>query len=249
MSKYCLICTPRSGSYYVQKYISKIFSLENGSEFFGRVKRVHYSGMKTSPVDIDHSVNEDLLTNREMTNRLVHLMNYQTPFIIKCMPFQLTNTMERVNMSRREKLDVAKKILSHFNLIYMVNDDKVSQFCFDVISKNQDHVKRNYTSYNTTIRETPPDNSMTATKEHFDSFMWRQEFVKDFQKENYKGEPIIEYEKFLINHNSQTIKIQDWYKLKGIYGDASLGFRTGVIPHANYEKVFTNYGEIKEWFG
>ena len=63
MSKYCLICTPRSGSYYVQKYISKIFSLENGSEFFGRVKRVHYSGMKTSPVDIDHSVNEDLLTN------------------------------------------------------------------------------------------------------------------------------------------------------------------------------------------
>ena len=109
-------------------------------------------------------------------------MNYQTPFIIKCMPFQLTNTMERVNMSRREKLDVAKKILSHFNLIYMVNEDKVSQFCFDVISKNQDHVKRNYTSYNTTIRETPPDNSMTATKEHFDSFMWRQEFVKDFRK-------------------------------------------------------------------
>jgi hypothetical protein len=205
--------------------------------------------VKTSPVDIDHSVNEDLLSNAEITNRLVHLMNYNNPYIIKCMPFQLTNTIERVNMSLDEKLDVAKKILSHFNLIYMQTEDKISQFCFDVISKNQDHVKRNYTSYNTTIRETPPDNSMTATKEHFDSFKWRQDFVDAFQTENWKGEPVIVWEDFVLNHNSQTKKIQDWYKLNGIYGDASLGFRTGVIPHANYEKVFTNYGEIKTWFG
>ena len=249
MSKYCLICTPRSGSYYVQKYISKIFSLENGSEFFGRVKRVHYSGMKTSPVDIDHSVNEDLLTNREMTNRLVHLMNYQTPFIIKCMPFQLTNTLERVNMSRTEKLDVAKKMLCHFNLIYMVNEDKVSQFCFDVISKNQDHVKRNYTSYNTTIRETPPDNSMTATREHYESFKQRQGFVEMFQHRNWKGEPIIVWEKFLANHNNQTKKIQDWYGIQGTYGDANIGMRREIIPHPDYSKIFTNYGEIERWFG
>lgn len=249
MNKYCLICTPRSGSFYLQNYISKLFNLEFGSEWFGRVKRVHYSGMKTSPVDIDHSVNEDLLTNREMTNRLVYLMNYPNPFIIKCMPFQLTNTIERVNMSRREKLDVAKKILSHFNLIYMVNEDKVSQFCFDVISKNQDHVKRNYTSYNPDIRETPPDNSMTATKEHFDSFMWRQDFVEDFQKENWKGEPVIEYEKFVRNHNSETIKIQDWYNIEGTYGRANLFMRRPIIPHPDYSKIFTNYGEIKTWFG
>ena len=72
--------------------------LENGSEFFGRVKRVHYDGVKTSPVDIDHSVNEDLLTNAEITNRLVHLMNYNKPSIIKCMPFQLCNTLERKNL-------------------------------------------------------------------------------------------------------------------------------------------------------
>ena len=61
MDRYCLICTPRSGSFYVQRYISKVFDLEFGSEWFGRVKQVHYDGMKTSPVDIDHSVNKDLL--------------------------------------------------------------------------------------------------------------------------------------------------------------------------------------------
>ena len=76
MSKFCLICTPRSGSFYVQKYLSKTFNLEFGSEWFGRVKQVHYEGMKTSPVNIDHSVNEDLLNTEEITKRQIYLMNY-----------------------------------------------------------------------------------------------------------------------------------------------------------------------------
>ena len=249
MNKFCLICTPRSGSFYVQKYLSQTFSLEFGSEWFGRVKHVHYEGMKTSPVDIDHSVNEDLLDNEDITKRQIYLMNYNKPFIIKCMPFQLTNTQERVIMSLDEKMFVAKKMLSHYSLIYLHNEDKISQFCFDVISKNQDHVKRNYTSYNPEVRETPPDNSMTATKEHFDSFKWRQDFVDEFQNQNWKGEPIIEFEKFVLNRNTQTKKVQDWYGLKGIYGDRSLGFRRPIIPHADYKKIFTNYGEIEKWFG
>lgn len=249
MSKFCLICTPRSGSFYVQKYLSKTFNLEFGSEWFGRVKQVHYEGMKTSPVNIDHSVNEDLLNTEEITKRQIYLMNYNKSFIIKCMPFQLTNTQERVIMSLDEKMFVAKKMLSHYNLIYMVNKDKISQFCFDVISKNQDHVKRNFTSYNPQIREIPPDGSMTATKEHFDSFKSRQDFVEAFQNENWKGEPVIVWEDFVINHNTQTKKVQDWYNLKGTYGDISLTFRRPIIPHADYEKVFTNYEEIKKWFG
>ena len=249
MSKYCLVCTPRSGSFYVQRYISKLFNLEFGSEGFGRVKQVHYKGMKTSPVNIDHSVNEDLLTNDEITKRLVHLKNYTNPFIIKCMPFQLSNTIERVNLPYEERMEIATKILNNFNLIYMVNEDKVSQFCFDVISKNQDHVKRNYTSYNTTIRETPPDNSMTATREHYESFKQRQGFVEMFQHRNWKGEPIIVWEKFLANHNNQTKKIQDWYGIQGTYGDANIGMRREIIPHPDYSKIFTNYGEIERWFG
>ena len=70
--KYCLVCTPRSGSYYVLEHIARHFGFENGKEWFGRVKKVHFDGMKTSPVDIDHSVNEDLLTNKEMTLRLLY---------------------------------------------------------------------------------------------------------------------------------------------------------------------------------
>ena len=45
MSRYCLICTPRSGSFYVQRYISKVFDLEFGSEWFGSGERGLGSGL------------------------------------------------------------------------------------------------------------------------------------------------------------------------------------------------------------
>ena len=122
------------------EHIARHFGFENGKEWFGRVKKVHFDGMKTSPVDIDHSVNEDLLTNKEMTLRLLYLKNYSNPFIIKCMPFQITKTIERDNMSYEESQDIAAKYMKNFSLIYMETRDKVSQFCFDVISKNQDYV-------------------------------------------------------------------------------------------------------------
>ena len=93
VQKFCLVCTPRSGSYYLLDHIARYFDLENGKEWFGRVKKVHYEGLRTSPVDIDHSVNEGLLTNKEMSLRLLYLKNYPTPFIIKCMPFQITKTI------------------------------------------------------------------------------------------------------------------------------------------------------------
>ena len=62
MFKFCLICTPRSGSFYVQSYIHKTFDIEFGSAWFGRVKEIHYDKLKSSPVDIDHCLNENLLT-------------------------------------------------------------------------------------------------------------------------------------------------------------------------------------------
>ena len=83
VQKFCLVCTPRSGSYYLLDHIARYFDLENGKEWFGRVKKVHYEGLRTSPVDIDHSVNEGLLTNKEMSLRLLYLKNYPTSFIIK----------------------------------------------------------------------------------------------------------------------------------------------------------------------
>ena len=245
MNKICLICTPRSGSFYVQRYIHKIFNLEFGSEWFGRVKKVHYDGMKTSPVDIDHSVNEDILTNAEITNRLVHLKNYNTPFVIKCMPFQLSNTQERKNYSFNERMDIATKIMKNFDLVYMVNEDKVSQFCFDVISKKQDYIRRNFTSYNPDIRQIPLENSMTATREHYESFKQRQGFVEMFQHRNWKGEPVIIWEKFLDNHNREMRKIEDWYQLTGDYNQE----KRVIMPHPDYKKIFSNYEEIQTWFG
>ena len=143
--KYCLVCTPRSGSFYVERYIGETFNLEVGKEWFGRVKKVHYDKLKTSPVNIDHSVNQNLLSKKEISKRLLYLKNYNNPFIIKCMPFQLTNTLEEIRFADKERQEIAKKIMNNFNLIYLETRDKVSQFCFDVISKNQDHVKRNFT--------------------------------------------------------------------------------------------------------
>jgi len=245
MGRYCLICTPRSGSFYVQNYISKIFDLEFGSEWFGRVKHVGYKGMETSSVDIDHSVNEDLLTNEEISKRLVYLKNYETSFIIKCMPFQLSNTIERKDLPDKEKMEVATKIMKNFDLIYMETKDKVSQFCFDVISKNQDIGKRNFTHYNPDIRQIPLENSMTATRENYESFCERQDFVTRFQEKNWKGEPIIVWEDFINSPNIEMTKIKDWYKID----EKNITVNRPIISHAAYKLVFSNYGEIEKWFG
>ena len=245
MGRYCLICTPRSGSFYVQSLISKTFGLEFGSEWFGRVKHVEYKKLKTTPVNIDHSVNEDLLTNNEISKRLVYLKNYKDSFIIKCMPFQLSNTLERKNFSNEEKMEVATKIMRNFDLIYMETKDKVSQFCFDVISKKQDYIKRNFTSYNPDIRQIPLENSITATRENYESFCERQDFVNKFKEKNWKGEPIIVWEDFIISPNVEMTKIKDWYKIDEKHSTVN----RPIIPHADYKTVFTNYDEILTWFG
>ena len=241
--KYCLVCTPRSGSYYVLEHIARHFGFENGKEWFGRVKTVHFDGMKTSPVDIDHSVNEDLLTNKEMTLRLLYLKNYSNPFIIKCMPFQITKTVERDNISYEESQDIAAKYMKNFSLIYMETRDKLSQFCFDVISKNQDYVKRNLTSYDPKVREIPKPQSLTATKEHFISFMERQNYVKDFRERNYKGEPLIYWEDFKNDPDKEMDKIGTYYRLMGFNDKYKK-----IIPHEDYEKIFKNFREIEKWF-
>ena len=245
MGSYCLICTPRSGSFYVQNFISKIFELEFGSEWFGRVKCVEYKDLKTTPVDIDHSVNENLLTNAEITKSLLYLQNYKTPFIIKCMPFQLTNTIERNNISFEGSQEISSKIMRNFSLIYLENRDILSQFCFDVISKKQDYIKRNFTSYNPDIRQIPLENSITATEEHFEHFMYRQKYVEVFKERNYNGEPIIVWEDFIDSPYVEMTKIKDWYKID----EKNITVNRPIIPHAAYKLVFTNYDEILTWFG
>ena len=76
VQKFCLVCTPRSGSYYLLDHIARYFDLENGKEWFGRVKKVHYEGLRTSPVDIDHSVNEGLLTEDLAISFLIQMLGF-----------------------------------------------------------------------------------------------------------------------------------------------------------------------------
>jgi hypothetical protein len=247
MFKFCLICTPRSGSFYVQRYISKTFGLEFGSEWFGRVKKIHYEfGLKSSAVDIDHSVNENLLTNAEITKRLVYLKNYNPSFIIKCMPFQLTNTIERNNISFDGSQEISSKIMRNFSLIYLENRDILSQFCFDVISKKQNYIKRNFTSYNPDIRQMPLENSMTATEEHFEHFLSRQKYVEVFKERNYNGQPIIIWEDFVNDPIKEMYQIEEYYGIRGMYYEKN---KRDIIPHPDYSKIFTNYDEIKSWIG
>ena len=40
-------------------------------------------------------------------------------------------------------------------------------------------------------------------------------------------------------------KIENWYKLETNYVQE----KRDIIPHPDYSKIFTNYGDIEKWFG
>ena len=133
MSDYCIVCTPRSGSYYLMEYMCKTFHLAEGNEWFGRNKAVDLSKpfeLKQTRLDIDWTVNEDLLTPEEIQSRLVHLQNFPVPFCIKAMPLQFTNTIEQVDLPTEERIDFAYNMLKDFNQKIIDKGPKVVQLKF-----------------------------------------------------------------------------------------------------------------------
>jgi len=227
-NKYCLVCTPRSGSFYVLKHLSKTMNLDNGKEWFGRMKKVHYDGLKTSPLTIDYTVHEDLITNFERSKRLIHLKNNKN-FIIKCMPLQLSHTVEDKDLSYAKKLDIAYRILSNFDLFWLHNKNKISQFCFRVVAeetsrKGYSGTNREFSDYNKKKRGIPEPNSFTATKESFDRFMHIEEFTKDLKKMFSSKNDII-YEDYIEDNDIK------------------------IINNPEYKNIFTNYEEIEKWMG
>ena len=63
------------------EYMCKTFGLAEGNEWFGRNKAVDLSNpleLKQTRLDIDWTVNEDLLTPKEIQQRLNHLQNFQS---------------------------------------------------------------------------------------------------------------------------------------------------------------------------
>ena len=254
--KYCLICTPRSGSFYLQRYIHKHFNLEFGKEWFGRNKEIDYSDptkLKTSPVDIDWTVNENLLTNAEMSKRLKFLDQFEKPFIVKCMPLQLTNTVENHNLPEKERLDIAYDILSKFDVVYQWTDNKVSQFCFELTAQHSSQkgytgTDREFSVYETDKRTIPDENTFTATKEKFDTFMDRENFTHSLLQKFYKNGtevPIIRWIDFLESPNREMLKLEYCWDLIGNYKEKHW---KEIIPNPDYSKIFTNYQEITEWF-
>lgn len=225
--KYCLVCTPRSGSFYILKHLGETMGLDNGKEWFGRMKKVHYEGFKTSPITVDYTIEEKLLTNSERQKRLEYLQEKDS-FIIKCMPMQLTYTVEDANIGYIEKLEKSAEILSNFNLIWLHNRDKISQFCFRFIAqetsrKGYTGTNREFSEYNKGKRKVPSENSFTATEAEFYRFMHIEEFTKDLERMIPNKTDII-YEDYVKEHSLD------------------------IITNPDYSKVFTNYQEITEWF-
>ena len=223
MNRYCLVCTPRSGSFYILNHLSYNMNLANGKEWFGRMKKVHYDGFKTSSIDVNYKMDEKLLTNKERSKRLIYLKNNQN-YIIKCMPLQLSYTIEDNDLSYEEKLNIAYKILSNFQLFWLHNKNKISQFCFRVVAEETSkNGTKEFSDYNKKKRQTPEPNSFTATKENFEKFMLIEKFTEDLEQMFPRKKDII-YENYIKQNNIEIIK------------------------NPNYQKIFTNYEEIEEWF-
>jgi hypothetical protein len=225
MDRYCLVCTPRSGSFYILKHLSETMNLENGKEWFGRMKKVHYDELRTSPIDVNYTVNENLLTNDEIKKRRMWLYA-RNNFIIKCMPLQLSNTVENKGMVIEKRMAIAIDILSDYNIIWLINKDKISQFCFRFIAQETSRKgykgnNKEYSEYNKEKRKTPPQNSFTATKEEFEKFMYIENTTNNLRNYFPNCEEII-YEDFIKGKN--------------------------IIPNPDYTDIFTNYKEVETWF-
>ncbi len=248
MSDFCIVCVTRSGSYYIMEYMCRMFGLAEGNEWFGRNKKVDLTKqfeLKTKRIDIDFHVNEGLLSDQDIKNRLKHLENFPVPYCIKAMPPQFTNTIESVNFSVEQRIEVAQKILANFDLVWFRNEDKISHFCYELTcircSSTGYPRPREYGIYDSEKRVTPPENSFTATVKDFDRFMQREEFT-DAVMEPFTS-PVVTYDDFVGDQDREMEKIADYYDLQ--MQDV---YKIPVIQNPDYRNIFTNYSEIEKWF-
>jgi len=248
MSDFCIVCVTRSGSYYIMEYMCRVFGLAEGNEWFGRNKEVDLTNqfeLKTKRIDIDFHVNEGLLSDQDIKNRLRHLENFPVPYCIKSMPPQFTNTIESVKLPLEQRIEVAQDILKDFDLIWFKNEDKISHFCYELTcircSSSGYPRPREYGIYDSEKRVTPPENSFTATVEDFDKFMRREEFTDAVMKTFTC--PIVTYDDFVKNQDQEIQRIADYYDLQ--MQDV---YKIPVIHNPDYRNIFTNYSEIEKWF-
>jgi len=250
MSNFAVVCVTRSGSYYFYEYLCKTFGLVEGSEWFGRNKSVNLTNpiaLTTKPVDIDWTVNEDLLTSKDIKRRIKHLENFPFPYCIKVMPLQLSNTPTQTKGNLFKRAEIACNILEDFDLIWFNREDKISNFCFELTAMHcsQPGFPRNreYCTYDPLKRTNPPPNSFTATKEQWDRFTIREEFT-NWVMLHFPETPKISYEEFVEDQDTVLDTIQEHYGIKANYNEEN---KKEILKNPDYTEIFTNYNDIEQW--
>ena len=228
----------------------RTFGLAEGNEWFGRNKAVDLSNpfeLKQTRLDIDSTVNEDLLTPKEIQQRLNHLQNFPVPFCIKAMPLQFTNTIEQVDLPREDRIDFALEILEQFDLLWFQRENKISQFCFELTAMHcsqPDYPRdREFSVYESENRTTPKPQSFTATEKDFEKYMFREEFTNEIM--SWFDAPVVVYEKFIENRDAHIMGVAEYFGLHPSFSEEN---KKEVIRNPDYTKIFTNYEEIVSWF-
>ena len=150
------------------------------------------------------------------------------------------------------------KILIHYipesNLGFALNEmPKIWLYRGDTVRQFLSHVARLHTKINHVYSEDDQprldDNSIGATRNQFDIFMYRQKlFWKVWKAYGFiKNEPLIKFEDFLKEPNDVVGSLKNWYHEKFRFGMKA----TLPMPHQiemDYTKKFANYDEIQGWF-
>jgi hypothetical protein len=136
-------------------------------------------------------------------------------------------------------------ILNEMPKIWLYRDDEVRQFL--------SHVARLHTKINHVYEKSDQpilnDNSISATRNQFDIFMYRKKlFWKVWKAYGFlKNEPLIKFEDFLETPTEIIENLQEWYWKQFRFG----GPFQIPMPHKiqmDYTEKFANYQEILEWF-
>ena len=228
----------------------KTFHLAEGNEWFGRNKAVDLSKpleLIQTRLDIDWTVNEDLLSPEDIQNRLNHLQGFPVPFCIKAMPLQFTNTVEQVDLHIDDRIEFAYNILRDFDLVWFQRLDKISHFCFELTAmfcSQPDYPRdREFSTYDEGKRSTPRINSFVATERDFEKYMFREEFTNKVM--SHFDAPQIVYEDFVEDQDECIMEVVEWY---GLHPDFKKENKRDVMHNPDYTKIFKNYKEIETWF-
>jgi hypothetical protein len=232
------------------EYMCKTFHLAEGNEWFGRNKAVDLSKpleLIQTRLDIDWTVNEDLLSPEDIQNRLNHLQGFPVPFCIKAMPLQFTNTVEQVDLHIDDRIEFAYNILRDFDLVWFQRLDKISHFCFELTAmfcSQPDYPRdREFSTYDEGKRSTPKINSFVATERDFEKYMFREEFTNKVM--SHFDAPQIVYEDFVEDQDECIMEVVEWY---GLHPDFKKENKRDVMHNPDYTKIFKNYKEIETWF-